>query len=115
MPVGNWAEFGAMKFYSGGVLYKKSIKVPDSVSFRRVELDLGMVDATCEVKVNGKKMGILMSPPYRMDITDSVLNGENKIEVLVYSTLSNHYQTIPSAYKGKARAGLLGPVKLVFY
>jgi hypothetical protein len=40
---------------------------------------------------------------------------ENDLEILVYSTLSNHYQTIPSYYKGEGRAGLIGPVKITVY
>jgi hypothetical protein len=32
--------------------------------------------------------------------------------VLVYNTLSNHYQTIPSNYRGSPVSGLMGPVHL---
>lgn len=78
-----------------------------------MELDLGKVDATCEVKVNGQLVNILMNAPYNLDITKYLKQGDNEIEVLVYSTLSNHYQTVPSAYRGEARAGLMGPVKIV--
>ncbi|MHC4199257.1 MAG: hypothetical protein ACYSU0_04640, partial [Planctomycetota bacterium] len=39
--------------------------------------------------------------------------GENTLEVLVYNTLANHYQTIPSRYRGKPLSGLLGPVRLL--
>lgn len=80
-----------------------------------MELDLGLVDATCEVAVNGQTVDVLMSTPYRLDITDYVKPGENDVEVLVYSTLSNHYQSVPSAYRGTPRAGLLGPVSLKVY
>ena len=41
--------------------------------------------------------------------------GENTIEVLVYNTLANHFQTIPSRYRGSPESGLLGPVRLVFH
>ena len=39
--------------------------------------------------------------------------GKNHLEVLVYSTLANHYQTIPSRYRGTPEAGLIGPVRLL--
>ena len=115
MTTGNWSNFGAMKFFSGGVRYKKQIDITEDISARKTELDLGMVDATCEVKINGSQPIILMSPPYKLDVTPYMKKGENQIEVLVYSTLSNHYQTIPSAYRGTPRSGIIGPVKLTYY
>lgn len=39
--------------------------------------------------------------------------GENRIEVLVYSTLANHFVTIPTRYQGDLTSGLSGPVTLV--
>ena len=56
-----------------------------------------------------------MEPPYRLDITPFIRQGENTVSVLVYSSLSNHYQTVPSPYRGKPHAGLIGPVQLVNY
>ena len=43
--------------------------------------------------------------------------GANALEVTVYNTLNNHYQTIPTRYRTpveKAPSGLLGPVTLNF-
>ena len=111
LPAGNWSDTGALKYFSGGIRYKKGLNL-SGVSGNRYELDLGMVDATCEVSVNGRQVDILMSTPYRLDITDYVREGDNMVEVLVYSTLSNHYQTVPSAYRGEPRAGLIGPVSV---
>ena len=111
MEPGDWSFAGAMKFYSGGVRYSKVISLEEKG--RKVWLDLGDVDATCEVSVNGKKVDVLLRPPYRLDLTKVARKGKNDVEVLVYSSLSNHYQTIPSPYKGSPRAGLLGPVKIV--
>lgn len=78
-------------------------------------LSLGDVIATCEVTVNGQSAGVLISPPYELDVTEMVKEGANEIEVLVYSTLSNHYQTIPTPYRGDPGAGLIGPVSLSVY
>ena len=110
LAAGDWTSAGAMKFFSGGVRYSKQVRLKDKGA--SVWLDLGEVDATCEVSVNGKKVDVLLSSPYRLDITRYVHLGKNRIEVLVYSSLSNHYQTIPTPYKGTAHAGLIGPVKL---
>lgn len=78
-----------------------------------MELDLGRVVSSCEIKVNGHSAGILIHSPFKADITPYLHPGENRIEILVYSTLANHYQTIPSLYKGDPEAGLIGPVRLL--
>ncbi|MDE6786100.1 MAG: hypothetical protein K2J46_03550, partial [Muribaculaceae bacterium] len=114
LVAGNWTDAGALKYFSGGIKYRKTVDVPEG-GFDCVELDLGLVDATCEVAVNGETVDVLMSAPYRLDITDYVKPGANDVEVLVYSTLSNHYQSVPSAYRGTPRAGLLGPVSMQIY
>ena len=109
---GDWAKTGALKYYSGGMIYRKEVEISSVNENERILLDLGNVVASCEIKVNGKQVGICMSPPYEVDITSYVTFGNNNIEVLVYSTLSNHYQTIPSPYRGEPEAGMLGPVQL---
>ncbi len=113
MPVGDWSNHGALKFYSGGMRYSQTVNLPADARNKRVRIDLGKVDATCEVRVNGAAAGILMSPPYVLDITRFVQSGDNEVEVLVYSSLANHYQTVPSPYRGKPCAGLMGPVRVV--
>lgn len=114
MEAGNWTYCGAMKFYSGGVCYRKKIHISQLQGYKLI-LSLGKVDATCEIRVNGKKPCVIVSPPYKVDITEFIHEGDNDVEVLVYSTLSNHYQTIPSPYRGKPVSGLLGPVTLQWY
>ena len=79
----------------------------------RIWLDLGKVSASAEIRVNGERAGIKLAPPYRVDISKLVKSGANRIEVLVYSALMNHYQTIPTRYRKQAPSGLLGPVELV--
>ena len=114
LHAGDWSKTGALRCYSGGMIYKKNFLITQEQQQNNIELVLGNVIATCEVKVNGKPMGILMSPPYRMDISSAVQAGTNEIEVLVYSTLANHYQTQPTPYRGDPQAGLIGPVTLSF-
>ena len=114
MPAGDWSEIGALRFYSGGMNYVQQVNIPDNLYGRKAMLDLGDVVATCEVKVNGTSAGILLAPPFQIDITRLLKQGNNKIEILVYSTLANHYQTIPTPYRGDPKAGLIGPVNLLF-
>jgi hypothetical protein len=68
------------------------------------------VIATAEVLVNGKTAGVRVASPWRVEATGLLKAGENTIEVLVYNTLANHYQTIPSNYRGNPVSGLIGPV-----
>lgn len=110
LAAGNWSETGALKYYSGGMYYRKVIDLPEVKAGGKILLDLGDVTASCELTVNGRTAGILMSPPYLADITPHIRPGSNQIEVLVYSTLSNHYQTVPTPYRGDGKAGLIGPV-----
>lgn len=115
LEAGNWSETGALKHYSGGMYYRKEVVIPSIKSNNKVILDLGEVNASCEVKVNGQDVGIVMGSLYTVDISKQVKSGKNHIEVLVYSTLSNHYQIIPTPYRGDGVAGLLGPVSLTVW
>ena len=112
MPEGDWSKAGALEFFSGGIRYSKTVVLPEGA--QTVVLDLGEIDATCEVTVGGVKADVLLTAPYRLDISSLVHPGENLVEVLVYSSLSNHYQSIPSPYRGTARAGLIGPVRVLY-
>ncbi len=110
--LGDWSKAGALECYSGGAWYRKTIALTPQQAGGPVELDLGKVIATAEVRVNGQLAGIRVAPPWRVDISKQVKPGENRIEVLVFNTLANHYLTIPTHYRGELTSGLLGPVTL---
>jgi hypothetical protein len=110
MSLGDWAKAGSLEHYSGGAWYRKNfVLAPDEVE-SRVLLDLGEVVSSAEVHVNGRAAGVRVAPPWRLDIGGLVRAGENRLEILVYNTLGNHYGTIPTRYRGSTRSGLLGPV-----
>lgn len=104
IKTGDWSSIDALKCYSGGLWYRKSINISNLNG--KFVLDMGKVVASAEVYVNGKPAGIKVAPPFTLDITEYVVLGENRLEILVYSTLGNHYITIPSNYKGGYAAGL---------
>jgi hypothetical protein len=112
--LGDWSQGSALECYSGGAWYRQSVNLSPAQSGSRVVLDLGEVVATAEVRVNGRQAGIRVAPPWKLDITEYVKTGENRIEILVYNTLANHYLTIPTRYRGNPKSGLLGPVRLEF-
>lgn len=110
--VGDWSKIQGLKAYSGGLWYRKKLFIDPADSGKRLELDLGNVVSTSEVLINGKSAGIKLSPPWKFDISGLTTPGENRIEILVYNTLANHYTTIPTRYPGSLVSGLLGPVTL---
>ncbi len=111
MPLGDWSTYGILNNYSGGVLYKTSTHLED-INHKTI-IDLGKVAGTAEIIVNGQKAGIRVAPPWKQDITKYVKKGDNKIEILVFNSLANHYQTLPSNYRGNPSSGLIGPVKVL--
>ena len=121
-----------IKFYSGTAVYEKTFKVPDSklkVKNLKLFLDLGEVHEIVEVKVNGKSCGTVWSPPWRVDVTDVVKSGENKLQIEVVNFWPNRVigdASLPkeqrltqtnirklTAQTPLEPAGLLGPVQLL--
>ena len=109
---GDWSKAGVLESYSGGAWYRKTVTLTSEQASGSIQLELGKVVATAEVRVNGQLAGIRVAPPWRVDISKQVKAGENRIEVLVFNTLANHYLTIPTRYRGELTSGLLGPVRL---
>ncbi|MCU0455816.1 MAG: hypothetical protein MUE74_05890 [Bacteroidales bacterium] len=112
---GDWSKGSVLENYSGGIWYKKNFKLTEEQARSEVVLDLGKVVATAEIHVNGSQAGILVTSPWKLDITPFIRKGDNKLEILVYNTLANHYLTVPTKYRGNSLlSGLLGPVKMEF-
>ena len=109
IELGDWSKNEGLASYSGGAWYRKAITLPKA---KKIVLDLGAVAASAEVRVNGKLAGVRVAPPWSVDISAFVKEGENRIEVLVCNTLANHYCTVPTNYRGSPVSGLLGPVKI---
>jgi hypothetical protein len=114
LEAGDWSKVGALACYSGGAWYRQTVSLTPEQAQSHVTLDLGKVVATAEVRVNGTTSGIRVAPPWRVDISKQVAPGTNRIEVLVFNTLANHYRTIPTNYRGDPLSGLIGPVTLEF-
>ncbi len=111
---GDWSQFGVMEDFSGGGLYRKIVTMTAEQVKENVILDLGNVSATAGVSINGKKVDVKVQPPWTFNISDYLKQGDNVVEVTVYNSLSNHYNTIPSLYRGDLLSGLLGPVRITF-
>jgi hypothetical protein len=81
-----------IRYYSGTATYRKTFtftNTPARDAKPRIQLDLGEVAVMAEVTLNGKNLGILWKPPFRVDITGAVKSGENALEVKVVNLWIN--------------------------
>jgi len=92
----SWSENSdnGVKYFSGSATYLNSfdfapLPMSDPLVKPAVYLDLGKVAVMAGVKLNGKDLGVLWRPPYRVDISDAVKAGENVLEVRVVNLLIN--------------------------
>ena len=81
----SWSEHGdpGVKYFSGTATYTKTVTVPREMigKDRRIYLDLGKVQVMARVKLNGKDLGVLWKPPYRVDVTGALRAGDNTLEI----------------------------------
>lgn len=89
----SWHEHpdDSVKHFSGTALYNKSFDLPEGWQGpdTRVVLDLGRVEVIAEVSVNGKTASILWKPPFEVDITDSLQDRDNRLEIAVTNLWPN--------------------------
>jgi hypothetical protein len=79
---------------------------------KKVYLDLGVVKNIASVRVNGKSAGTELWSPYRLEITELLKAGSNRLEIGVTNTLANRYGQGRPGLAEKPDSGLLGPVRL---
>ena len=77
-----------------------------------VWLDLGEVYETAEVWLNGSRIGAFIAPPYRVEVSDLLRQGENELVVEVTNTLVKDQHDFFSRQMALEPGGLLGPVTL---
>ncbi len=90
----SWSEHSdpLVKYYSGTATYLKNFNVSAadiSDANSSFCLDLGKVEVMARVKLNGKECGSAWKPPYRIDISDALRPGRNKLEIEVVNTWVN--------------------------
>jgi len=86
-----------IKYYSGKATYRKTFDLSDAAGTgentdrktKRLFLDLGNVKEVAEVRLNGRKLGILWCSPWRVDITKAVKPTGNVLEVDVINLWPN--------------------------
>jgi len=120
-----------IKYFSGTGTYTKTVNAPAEwfTEGSGLLLNLGDVKNLAEVKVNGKPLGIAWKNPFEVDITNSLREGENELEIKVINLWVNRLigdeqpeNTKKYTYTGfefynadapLVPSGLLGPVTIV--
>ena len=120
-----------VKYFSGTGTYAKTVEASADwfKSGAQLWLDLGDVKNLAEVTVNGKSLGILWRPPFRVNVTDALKKGTNTLEIKVVNLWVNrligdqqpaaakkYTWTALQFYKADSPllpSGLLGPVQIV--
>ena len=114
-----WSAVPAIQDTSGVGHYRTTVTLPRTWSTSTgAVLDLGVVNGTFRVTVNGKAADPTSVLHPQIDLGGLLRPGANVIEVEVASTLLNRLRTVtPAVYGVAARQtyGLLGPVQLLPY
>jgi hypothetical protein len=120
----------AIRYFAGTGTYRKTFTRP--AGWKSVRLDLGNLWTIARVSLNGQPLGIVWTPPYRVDLTAALRDGENELVVEVANTWLNRLigdTKLPPAQRttrtntttsgGKPfsalepiESGLFGPVRL---
>lgn len=126
----------AWRYFPGSGKYRRTVTLPagwrNGVS--RIELELGRLWSIGEVWINGVSQGVVWTPPFSVECTKSLKDGENEIVVEVVGTWHNRLvgeargelpkltrtniavsQRKPWKELDVIETGLFGPVKLVAY
>ncbi len=112
----SWSRFpdDGVRYFSGSATYHNSFDyTPASTNSHEmspsVYLDLGKVAVMAEVTINGKNLGLLWKPPYRIDITDAVIPGTNDLQIRVVNLMINRMigdESLPEDSDRKANGTL---------
>jgi hypothetical protein len=81
----------SIKYFSGTAVYHKGFELPEGAlaGDRQLVLDLGAVYDIADVYLNGKHLGIVWKPPFRVDITKAARTGTNALVVEVTNGWQN--------------------------
>lgn len=122
----------AIRYFAGKAKYTITFKTPDSSISENdsVVLDLGNIDATAEVHLNGKLLAYAWMPNTEL-VVSGLLKDENKLEITVadvcrnrfigdwnqFGKIKNIWSTSNALKKDLPLkpSGLMGPLKLIKY
>jgi len=108
----SWTEFDDeyIKYYSGVASYKRKFRASD---VENIFIEFEDIKHIARVKLNGKELGVLWTPPWRIELKD-LKSGENEIEIEVANVWANRLygdMLNPEKRKLKWENGMLGGVE----
>ncbi len=77
-----------IRYYSGTIWYETEFKLKKKPE-GELYLNLNDVGVMAKVKINGQYAGGVWTAPYRVNVTDLVRKGKNKVEIEVVTTWMN--------------------------
>jgi hypothetical protein len=128
----SWTDLPQVKYYSGTAVYQTRFTLARRRGHRLL-LELGAVHDLAEIRLNGRRVTTLWTPPFVIDVTEWTRQGANRLEIEVTNTWHNRLvgddgksdrtsYVVPMLRKDKPwlpgadtpllPAGLLGPVRL---
>lgn len=81
-----------IRYYSGIAVYQKQFDAPRAAALSsdaHVVLDLGAVKDLARVRLNGKDLGVVWTPPYQVDVTGLLKARDNSLEISVANRWPN--------------------------
>ncbi len=88
----SWTESDneGIRFFSGMATYRKTFELPDALAERdRLFLELGDLAEIAEVTLNGRRLGLVWLPPFRIEISGALRPGRNELEIRVANLWAN--------------------------
>ena len=78
-----------VRYFSGTATYKTTFTMPQLQKGCTYKLDLGQVYEMAKVKLNGRYIGGVWTPPYTIDATPYLKTGRNEVEINVVNNWKN--------------------------
>jgi hypothetical protein len=86
---GSWQEMG-LPFFSESISYIREFEMTTDLTGKKLCIELPDWQGTvAEVRINGEHAGLIGWPPYSLDVTGLMRDGNNEVEVKVYGSLKN--------------------------
>lgn len=133
----SWTDFEdeGIKYYSGAAVYhKKFLFNKSKLDEMKAILNLGNLHDVAEVTLNDHQFQNFWFPPYKIDVSDYLVDGENELKIKIVNLWPNRLigdgklpenrrltQTNIAKFNGAESekylriSGLLGPVRLLLY
>ena len=128
----DWSESDdeRIRYYSGEAVYTKPFRTDEIEKSASYYMELGNVSdvGIAAIEINGRNMGITWTPPFRLEISEALKEGENQLKVIVVNNWLNRLigdkdkprdeRLTRTNIKVKdewelAPSGLLGPVRIM--